>query len=102
MLLPFESCAFSAKNNQVQRSNILCWTFALKISVAAVSYAGHKALLIFFIIIPIFFSQSQNQVVNSPLTTELKKVINLRIKSENNQDILRVLENLQSGLEEGF
>jgi len=32
----------------------------------------------------------------------LKKVINRRIKSENNQDILQVLENLQSGLEEGF
>jgi len=33
-----------------------------------------KALLIFFIIIPIFFAQSQNQVVNSPLTGELKKI----------------------------
>ena len=33
-----------------------------------------KALLIFFIVIPIFFSQSQNQVVDSPLTGELKKI----------------------------
>lgn len=32
----------------------------------------------------------------------LKKVINRRIKLENNQNILQVLENLQSGLEEGF
>ncbi|MQY76767.1 MAG: hypothetical protein GH155_03975, partial [Spirochaeta sp.] len=33
-----------------------------------------KALLIFFIIMPIFFSQSQNQIVTSPLTGELKKI----------------------------
>lgn len=32
----------------------------------------------------------------------LKKMVNGRIKSENNQEILEVLENLQSGLEEGF
>ncbi len=33
-----------------------------------------KALLIFFIAIPVFFSQSQNQVVDSPLTGALKKI----------------------------
>ena len=47
MLLPLESCAFnrafSAKNYQVQRPNILCWTFALRTSVTDVICAGdHK------------------------------------------------------------
>jgi hypothetical protein len=43
MLLPLESCTFSEKNYKVQRPNILCWTFALRTSVADVICAGdHK------------------------------------------------------------
>ena len=45
MLLPLKFCLFSAKNNQVQRPNILCWTFALRTSVADVICAGKKSLL---------------------------------------------------------
>ena len=37
MLLPLKSCAFSARNNQVQRPNTFWWTFAFRTSVAAVS-----------------------------------------------------------------
>ncbi len=37
MLLPLKYCAFSVKNNQVQRPNIFWWTFAFRTSVAAVS-----------------------------------------------------------------
>jgi len=40
MLLPLRFCAFSAKNNQVQRPNILSWTSALKTSVADVICDG--------------------------------------------------------------
>jgi len=46
MLLPSKSCAFtrafSAKNNQVQRPNILCWIFTLRTSVTHVIGAGHS------------------------------------------------------------
>lgn len=60
-----------------------------------------KALLIFFILIPIFFSQSQNQVVNSPLTRELKKIfpalsrgyidLNQNSEIDQNEDIDEVI-----------
>ncbi len=53
MLLPLESCAFNARNNQVSdqrkscgRPNILYWTFAFRISVASVSCAGKKGIVI--------------------------------------------------------
>lgn len=42
MLLPFKFSVFSAKNNQVQRPNILCWIFALKSLVAEVICAGNR------------------------------------------------------------
>ena len=45
MLLPLKSCAFSARNNQVQRPNIFWWTFAFRTSVAAVSCAGRIAVM---------------------------------------------------------
>ncbi len=54
MLLPLKFCVFSAKNNQVQRPNILCWTFALKTSVADVICAGKVKFiwLAFLILLP--------------------------------------------------
>jgi len=48
MLLPLKSCVFSAKTNQVQRPKILCWTFALRTSVAAVISAGQKQIISYF------------------------------------------------------
>ncbi len=42
MLLPLKYRVFSAKNNKVQRPNILCWPFALRTSVADVICAGKK------------------------------------------------------------
>ena len=52
MLLPLESCAFSAKNYQVQRPNILVGTFAFRTLVAAVNDVGrtiYPILLIIFL-----------------------------------------------------
>ncbi len=55
MLLPLKSCAFSTRNNQFRRPkevrlckrpNILWWTFAFRTSVAAVSCAGKRAILV--------------------------------------------------------
>ena len=40
MLLPLESCAFSSKNYQVQRPNILFGAFAFRTSIVAESCAG--------------------------------------------------------------
>ena len=42
MQLPIKTCALSAKNNQVERSNILHWLFAFKTSVAPVSCAWKR------------------------------------------------------------
>jgi len=51
MLLPLKSCVFSAKTNQVQRPKILCWTFALRTSVAAVISAGQKQIILIIILL---------------------------------------------------
>jgi len=45
MLLPLKSCVFNAKTNQVQRPNILCWTFTLITSVVDVICAGKRIFL---------------------------------------------------------
>ena len=45
MLLPLESCAFSAKNYQVQRPNILSWIFAFRTLVAATNCLGKKTII---------------------------------------------------------
>ena len=72
-----------------------------------------KALLIFFILIPIFFSQSQNQVINSPLTGELKKIfpalsrgyidLNQNGEIDQNEDIDEVIaeSTIKDGLIQG-
>ena len=57
MLLPLESCTFSAKNNQVQHSNILYCLFAFRTSVADVICAGKKGFcLLFAILIILIFT----------------------------------------------
>ena len=65
MLLPLKCCmfirAFSAKNNQVQRPNILCWTFALRSSFADVICAGRR----YFFILLIFFCCSFSSYAES-------------------------------------
>jgi len=67
ILLPSKSCAFSTKNNQVQRPNILFGSFAFRISVAGISCAGyikmHKSiffLLLMIVIIPLAESQEES------------------------------------------
>ncbi len=51
MLLTSESCTFSAKNNQVQRSSILYCLFAFRTSVADVICAGKRVLYFLFVIL---------------------------------------------------
>ena len=50
MLLPLKSCMFNAKNNQVQRPNILGCTFALRTSVADAICAGKRIFLLLLLI----------------------------------------------------
>ncbi|HEB10539.1 MAG TPA: TolC family protein [Spirochaetales bacterium] len=78
MLLPLKSCVFSAKNNQVQRPNILCWTFTLRTSVADVICAGKIKTLSFLIIL---FLAASPVLKAESLKLTLEEVVALGLKN---------------------
>jgi len=73
MLLPSKSCASSAKNNQVQRPNILCWIFALRTLFADVICAGKLTCLLIIITIFAGCATSSGTIYEDTVAAESSK-----------------------------